>query len=156
DTGAVERMAKAAVRSIYNEAASCEDKDLREKIATHAHKSEADPRIKAMIAQAKTELEIVVKYAALDNDPWLLNVRNGTLDLSTGELRPHRREDLITKLVPVEFYPEVTCPTWLSFLERVTAGNQALIRFIQKAVGYCLTGSTREQVFFILYGVGAN
>ena len=156
ETGAIDRLAKATVRLIYNEAASCEDKDLREKIASHAHKSESDARIKAMIELARTEPEIVVRHAQLDFDPWRLNVANGTLDLRTGELQPHRREDLITKIIPIDFYPEATCPTWLSFLDRVMAANQALIRFIQKCVGYSLTGSNREQIFFILYGVGAN
>jgi putative DNA primase/helicase len=56
---------------------------------------------------------------ALDGDPWLLNVENGTLDLRTGELRDHEREDLITKLAPVEFDPEAEAPTWDAFIERV-------------------------------------
>jgi putative DNA primase/helicase len=154
--GAVERFAKSTVRAIYNEAAAADDKDLREKIATHAHRSENDARIKAMIALARTEGEVIVRQSELDADPWLLNVENGTLDLRTAELRLHRREDLLTKKIPIVFDPEATCPTWLVFLERVTAGNRDSIRFIQKAVGYSLAGSTREQVFFILYGTGAN
>lgn len=155
-TGAVERFAKATTRTIYHEAAATDDKDLREKIATHAHRSENDARIKAMIALARTEAEVIVKQSELDADPWLLNVENGTLNLKTGELLPHRREDLLTKKIPIEFDPAATCPRWLCFLERVTAGNQDLIRFIQKAIGYSLSGSTREQVFFILHGTGAN
>ncbi len=155
-TGAVERLAKQTVRNIYFEAAATDDKDLREKIAQHAHRSESDARLKAMIALARTEAEVIVKQSELDADPWLLNVANGTLNLKTGELLPHRREDLLTKRIPIEFDPEATCPKWLCFLERVTAGNHDLIRFIQKAVGYSLTGSTREQVFFILHGTGAN
>jgi putative DNA primase/helicase len=104
-------LAKATVRAIYNEAAATEDKDLREKIASHAHKSESEPRIKALTTLARTEAEVIVKQSELDADPWLLNVANGTLDLKTGELRAHRREDLLTKIIPFEFYPDAVCPT---------------------------------------------
>ena len=156
DTGAVERFAKAAVRGIYNEAGACDDKDLRERIASHAYKSESDSRIKSMITLAKTEPEVVVRLDELDRDPWLLNLNNGTLDLSTGELKPHSRKNLITKLIPIDYYPDAVCPTWLGFLERITDGNTELIRFLQKAIGYSLTAITREQCFFILYGNGAN
>ena len=69
---------------------------------------------------------------------------------------PHRREDMITKLVPVEYNPQSTCPLWLEFLDRVMAGNWPLIDFLARAVGYTLTGLTTEQVLFFCYGLGAN
>ena len=154
--GAVERFAKATVRNIYAEAAQCDDKDIREKIAAHAHRSESDARIKAMVALAKSELEIVVKHDDLDRAPWLLNVANGTLNLETGELQPHSGGDLITRLIPIDYHPGAASPTWLRFLERVAGADGELITFLQKAVGYSLTGSMREQCFFILYGAGLN
>ncbi len=156
ETGAVERLAKATVRSIYQEAAACDDKEIREKIAKHAYRSENDARIKAMIALAQTEAEIVIKHDDLDRDPWLLNVGNGTLNLKTGELQPHSRGDLITRLISIDYGFEAACPLWLSFLRRVIGSDYALMRFLQKAAGYSLTGSTREQCLFILYGTGAN
>ena len=156
DIGAVGRYAKDAVRAIYIEAADCLDKDMAERIATHATRSQSDSKIRAMIAQAKTEIEIVVRHEELDRDLWLLNALNGTLNLKTGELQPHKREDLITRLVPAVYDPDAQCPTWLKFLDRITGGNPDLISFLQRAVGYCLTGSTREQCFFVLYGTGAN
>jgi len=156
ETGAVERLAKATVRSIYVEAAACDDKDVRERIASHAHRSESDARIKAMVALARTEAEIVLKHDDLDRDPWLLNVRNGTLNLKTGELQPHNRNDLISRLISIDYSEVAACPRWLSFLERVTLGDDELINFLQKVVGYSLTGLTGEQVLLILYGLGAN
>lgn len=81
---------------------------------------------------------------------------NGTVDLRTGELRPHRREDLITRLAPVEYDPDAEAPLWEAFLRRIMDGNEDLIRFLQRAVGYSLTGDTSEQCFFLLYGTGAN
>jgi putative DNA primase/helicase len=156
DTGAVDRCAKKTVRSIYGEAENCPDKDRREALASWAHKSESDVRIKAMISLARTEAEVIVRHERLDRDPWLLNVGNGTLNLKTGELRQHRWQDLITKITPIDLHRGVDCPRWKSFLERVTDGNNDLIRYLQKAVGYSCTGSTREQRFFMPYGTGAN
>lgn len=89
-----------------------------------------------------------------DSDPWLLNTPTGTVDLLTGDLRRHRREDYITKVTAAG--PGGSCPLWLSLLERVTNGDSDLQSFLQRMVGYALTGSTREQALFFLYGTGAN
>src|SRR4029450_10931552 len=72
----------------------------------------------------------------LDRDRFLLNVLNGTLDLRTGELRPHRREGLLTKLAPVTYDPLAACPLWRRFLERIMGGNPGLITYLQRVVGY--------------------
>src|SRR5262249_31316671 len=60
------------------------------------------------------------------------------------------------KLAPINYDPAATCPTWEAFLERIMATNESLLGFLQRAVGYSLTGSTRERVTFFLYGTGAN
>jgi len=78
------------------------------------------------------------------------------LDLKDIALREHSQEDLITKLAPVDYDPGARCPLWDDFLVVVTQSNEDLIRFIQKAIGYSLTGDISEQVLFILYGTGAN
>ena len=97
-----------------------------------------------------------VTPSELDADLWLLNCRNGTVDLRTGKLLPHHPENLCTKQVPVVFDQQAKCPTWLAFLLRVMADNRALVQFLQRAIGYSLTGSTVEQVLFFFYGTGAN
>jgi putative DNA primase/helicase len=155
ETGAINRCAKNTVQSIYNEAANITD-ESRTARAKHALKSEADARLTAMVSLARSELTIPVRPNDLDTDPWLLNVLNGTVDLRTGELRPHRREDHLTKLAPVEYDADATCPVWDGFLNRIMDGNETLIRFLQRAVGYSLTGDTREQVILIPYGTGDN
>jgi putative DNA primase/helicase len=94
-----------------------------------------------MIASARSEPGIPILPDALDQDPWSFNALNGTVDLQTGELRPHRREDLITKLAPVQYDPDADCPTWWEFLKRIFDGNFTLIEFLQKATGYALTGT---------------
>ena len=109
-----------------------------------------------MLDLTESEPQIPVLPDQLDADPWLLNVVNGTLDLRTGELRPQRRLDLLTKMAPVIYDPGALCPTWEAFLWRIMGGNQDLIDFLQRAIGYSLTGDTTEQCLFVLHGTGAN
>ena len=153
DAGQVHRLAKETVRSIYREASDEEDEDRRKALAKHARNSESETRIRAMVELAKSE--IPVSPDSLDADPLLLNVANGTIDLRTGALREHRREDLITKLAPVEYYPGIAAPTWRAFLERVLPGEE-LQGFVRRAAGYSATGDTSEQCMFIHHGPGAN
>jgi len=109
-----------------------------------------------MVNLAQSEPGIAITESNLDTDPWLLNVSNGTIDLKTGTLRTHSRDDLITKLVPVPYKPTATCPAWDAFLNEVMGADQDKIRFLQKSIGYSLTGVTHEQVLFMFHGSGAN
>ncbi len=154
--GDVARLAKATVRSIYAEAAAAEDEATRKAIAKHAVRSEGAARLEAMVTLAQSESGIPVDPDELDRHPWLLNVRNGTVDLRNGELLPHNRAHLMTKVAPVDFDPAASCPTFDAFLTRIMDGNEGLIRFIQRAAGYALTGDTSERVLFILHGEGRN
>jgi putative DNA primase/helicase len=155
DTGEVQRRAKETVKSIYDEASGSSEEERRKALARHAAQSESETKRRSMIAAAQSEDGVAVRPEELDTDLWLLNCLNGTIDLRTGNLRPHQREDLITKLCPVEFKPQADCSLWLRFLKQILE-NEDLISFVQKAIGYSLTGLTQEQCFFILYGLGAN
>jgi putative DNA primase/helicase len=121
-----------------------------------ALKSEAAPRLNATIALAESEPGIPVLPHELDANPWLLNCLNGTIELRRGTPREHRREDLLTKLCSVEYDAQATCPQWITFLNDVIAGNQTLMGYLQRAIGYSLTGSVEEQCLFFLYGTGQN
>lgn len=101
ETGEVDRLAKAVVAGIYAEAGYEQDRARREELAKHAVRSESVRALQAMITLAQTEAGIPVLPEQLDRDPWLLNVANGTLALKTGTLRPHYRDDLITKQMRV-------------------------------------------------------
>jgi len=96
ELGEILSRAKETVRLIYQEAQNAQDDERRQAIARHAAKSEGKERINAMVALGQSERVIVVSADALDRNPYLLNVRNGTLDLTSGELRAARRDDLIT------------------------------------------------------------
>lgn len=152
ETGEIHRRAKQTVAGIYREASEAGEK-RREDLAKHAMRSEAESRIQAMISLAKSEVPIMPP--ALDASPWLLNANNGTVNLRTGELQDHRREDLITKIAPVEYDPEAEAPTWAATLERVIP-QPAVRAFFKKLCGYAISGDVSEHVLPVLYGTGAN
>jgi putative DNA primase/helicase len=110
-------------------------------IAAVERLARSDPRLAATVDQ-------------WDRDPWLLNTPAGTIELQTGRMREHRREDYITKITAVG--PGGDCPLWRTFLSRVTAGNSELAAFIQRMLGYSLTGSTQDHALFFCHGGGAN
>lgn len=153
-SGQVFRLARDLVRTLAAMAERGEAGAGGKALLDHALQTERAARFNAMVALSTHMLHLGVDQ--LDQEPWLLNVKNGTLDLRSGLLRPHRREDWLTKLSPVAFDPAATCPRWEAFLARIMDGNDNLIRFLQRAVGYTLTGMTGEQALFFLYGVGAN
>jgi putative DNA primase/helicase len=145
-----------------------------EAVLRWALKSESTPRLDAMVKSAISEPGIALDHSQLDAQPWLLNCRNGTIDLCTGILRPHRRQDLLTKQLPVVYDARATCPLWHRFLWRIMGGPrpdedglaqgllerheraERLIGFLQRAIGYTLTGVIRDHLLLFLYGTGAN
>lgn len=91
-----------------------------------------------------------------DTDLWLLGVRNGVIDLRTGRLRPGEPDDRITRVSPVAYDPGASTARWSQFILDICNGDTDLAAFLQRSVGYALTGDTSEQCFWILYGTGAN
>jgi putative DNA primase/helicase len=153
----VMRRAQATVRKMFEKAGRIEDSKLREDAWKHARQSEKHSRLIAMVALAATLEGIAIVPETTDADPWLLNVENGTIDLRTGELSQHRREDLLTKLAPVRYDPDDPCPVWESFQRRIMGGDLELIATKQRAVGYALTGNAIEKrSLFIYRGDGNN
>jgi P4 family phage/plasmid primase-like protien len=132
------------------------ERKLVKALLNHALKWEDARAIARSLELARSEPGIPVLPEHLDCDPFLLNVENGTLDLRTGELWPHRQDHLLTKLAPVTYDPGATCPLWLKFLGRVMDGNADLVTYLQRVVGYALTGDVSEQVLFFFHGAGAN
>lgn len=155
-SGEVSRRMVDTVRSIYTEARECEDRELRDAIGDHARKSENNHQVRAAMELAQSLPGVSIHPADMDADPWRLNLLNGTLDLQTGKLLSHRREDYQSKRTEIIFDEAACCPTWLAFLHKIMEGSKDLIDFLQLAVGYSLTGSVREKCFFFLHGSGDN
>lgn len=100
---------------------------------------------------------LVVRAAELDAQPWLFNVKNGTVDLRTGELHFHERTDLLTQCSMVDYERDAICPTWNAFLHRAMRGNDSMVQFLQRLVGYTLTGTTQEHILVFHHGnTGSN
>lgn len=110
--------------------------------------------IKNMLELVKAQLP--VKHGAFNQQPFSLNLKNGTLNLASTELTKHSAKDLIDKIAPVTYNRNAKCPLWLNFLKQTFQNNEELIKFIQRAVGYSITGDTSEQVMFLLVGDGKN
>ena len=155
-TDEVERLAGRTVRGMYEAAGRIDDDVRRRRLAAFAVTSESRKRLGDMVALARSLPEVRIQADLLDADPWLLNVVNGTVNLRTGERRTHDRADLLTKCCPVAYEPGATAPRWLAFIERILAADAELIRFLQRAVGYSLSGDTSERVLFVLHGTGCN
>jgi putative DNA primase/helicase len=108
-------------------------------------------RITAAMREAQPHLVVTVDQ--LDCDPYLVNFQNGTVDLRTGEMRRHAPGDLITKIVPHEYQVDAECPRFLDFVRQMLPGLQD---YLQKALGYSLTGVTSEKAVFVCHGSGNN
>jgi putative DNA primase/helicase len=154
--GEVYRLAKDAARARYLAAVGIGDLELRKKVSEFAVRSESRQKLEACLALAQNEHPIADSGMNWDTDSYLLGVANGVLDLRTGNLRPGRPEDRLTMRVPVDYDPTAESPRWDQFLHQVFQCDWELIGFVQRAVGYSLTGSVREQVLFLCNGSGAN
>ena len=154
ETGEPQRAAKSVSAELVRRAAELEGED-RKAAVKWALASQADGRIQAMLRLAESEPEIALPPTALDADPYLIGVGNGTLDLRTGELRDAAPDDLISLGTEVPFDPDAACPRWERFLLEVF-GDQELIGLMRRHAGYCLTGDVLEHVLFVFHGTGRN
>jgi putative DNA primase/helicase len=130
--------------------------ETNEEDITWALGSESVSRRQAILKSAQSIRSLATTSADYDRDPFLLTVGNGTLNLTTGKLQPFRANDLITHATDVIYNEDASAPRWQQFLTEIFADDREVIQFVQKAVGYSLTGDTREQCLFILWGNGAN
>jgi putative DNA primase/helicase len=119
-----------------------------------AKRSQSKERLTAMIELARGRL--AVRADDFDRDPLLLNCNNGTIDFRRGVFRQHSPYDLITALIPIDYDLTSQCPTFLKFMDEVFAPHPELIPFIQRAIGYSLTGSVCEECLFLLVGTHRN
>jgi putative DNA primase/helicase len=156
DDGEVMRRARQVAKHLLTEAASVEDPDERKRAVSHALKSDNAPRLRAMIEIAQSEPSLIVKAELLDADPMLLTCANGTIDLRTGELRDHDPADLITQMTGVAYDATATATHFDQFIAEVFGADRDLIEFVQRFIGYCLTGDTREHVLAVFHGTGCN
>ena len=103
-----------------------------------------------LIADVKNE--IAVDHEQFDRDPYLLNLQNGTFNLNTFELQPHRSSDMLTMVAAASYDPNAECPRFLQFIDEVTLNRTEIKRYLQKACGYLLSGKNESHCMFFFYG----
>lgn len=150
----VTTLAVKAIKSLFAEAQECTDRNKAQTLSAWASKSLADYKIKGMLNLAQAIAPITPEQ--LDTHNMLLNVKNGTIDLTTGKLLDHNPDLYLSKIAPVKYDPTAKCPLWLKFLDIIMNGRQEMVNYLQKVAGYTLTGRMDEQCMFILYGDGSN
>lgn len=154
-TGGAMRIALNVVGELYSMAAEADSKDERAAISSWAKQTDSRKGLTNMLALAANRSKLALTADDLDQDPWLLGAGAVTIDLKTGIPRDSSQTDLITKSIGPGYDVAASCPLWLAFLIR-TFPDEEVRAYVKRAVGYCLTGSMVEQIFFFCYGMGAN
>ncbi|MBL8828896.1 MAG: hypothetical protein JNM18_18090 [Planctomycetaceae bacterium] len=153
----VEALAKQCVDALWDsftEVMRDVDHTTRSAIQKYITGSNSARGIRDALTVAKSDLAITVEQ--LDRDPWLFNCANGTLDLKSNKLRAHDRRDFITKVCDVPYSDDAQCPRWRAFVREIFDGDTELVSYVQRLVGYTLTGCQREHLLPICHGNGCN
>jgi putative DNA primase/helicase len=150
----VTERAKRVAKKLFRLLPTVEGKDDREALFKWAVSSESSGRIAAMVRLARGIEGVIVEHEELDADPLALNVTNGTIDLATGELRPHNPADLCTKQVAVAYDPDATAPLWEACLKQWQPDAE-MRDYLQLEAGAGATGKPTETLS-MHFGPGAN
>jgi len=149
-------LGKDTADHMIRDAARINSTGPKDSLLVWARKSLNRSRIHNAIELARSIPEVRTSVEQLDREPWLLNVQNGTLNLKTGELRPHRKDDYLTHILGIEYNPDAQAPRWEQFIEEITEGNENLAKVLQYVVGSALAGVQRDHKLVLFYGDGAN
>jgi P4 family phage/plasmid primase-like protien len=155
------KLARKFAKQLWRDChAIAEDNSVPNNVASVArkfvHAANKREGIKAFIELAKADHRVMILHDDLNANGDLLNVSNGTVDLSTGELREHQRSDLLTQIANTSYGETAGCPRWENAIDLIFAGDGELIRYVQQVLGYSLVGSGGEHILPIAYGSGCN
>lgn len=153
-TGMINKLVDDLLPRLKQELAYCVDDDQEKAFNKHLKYTRSNKGKTAMIKEVQHRVSILP--SDFDQDIWSLNTQSGILDLKQGTLSEHSYAQFMSKITNTEYSDKMDCPRWRQFLDDIFDGDQALIQYIQKAVGYSLTGSTQEQCMFICVGNGRN
>lgn len=155
-TGRVFAMTEDVIQSIRLEAEQIGDGDDRDRLAGFAVRSSSVPARQAMMIAGAVHPPIAITSDQLDANPLLLGTQNGVYDMNELVFRPGEIDDLITRQVAVAYDKDAEAPRWLAHVEHITAGKKHVAEYLQKAMGYSLTGLVSEQAFWFLHGPGGT
>jgi putative DNA primase/helicase len=140
-------LAEETIRKLFESASAIDDEEVAEAVRKHARASESLNKLTAMRTLSSTQPGIPIRLNELDAQDYLVNLNNGTLDLRTKTLHPHDRKELISRLIPLDYDPNLKSELWERTLGLIL--KPEAVSFMQRLLGYCLTGSTKEQKMFI-------
>ena len=149
-------MAIEAAKERFKFAGSINDSVLKKSEANFAIRCESKQKLDAVLNIAQSLPPIATVPKQWDTHNHILQFENGMYDLDALELKQGVPDLMISQSTRIKFDPEAQCPRWELFLEEIMQGNYELVQFLKRSIGYCLTGDTIEQKFFMLYGAGAN
>lgn len=155
NTGEVKRLTDSVVYEMKEEAQRIQDEDLQKKMMRNVQRAFSSSGKEAMIREATHKDGIPCLNDDFDRDKALLNTQDGVLNLKNNELIDHNPDYFMSKITNTGVSNEPP-KLWLKFLDEIMEGDQEMIEFIQRAVGYSITGSVTERVIFFCYGTGAN
>jgi putative DNA primase/helicase len=150
--GVMMRYARVVAKDIQHEALDIEDLDKRKFALGKALACESCARLESMVKLCQSEEGVCIEVNNLNTNIMLFNVQNGTLNLVTGKLQGHSELDLISNISPIKYDKDAKCPVFLNFLTTIMGENTEIIKYIQKLMGYCLTGDTMEKGFYVFHG----
>lgn len=157
NTGEIKKLADEIINDIKKEAFMEKDEDKQQELLKWASRTASSKGKEAMVKETQHIDGIPILMEELDCYTDYLNCQNGIINLRTGELLPHDSNFMMSRISYAEYDNSGKQPKmWLSFLNDVTNGDKELQEYLQKCVGYSLTGSIREQCAFFLYGLGNN
>jgi putative DNA primase/helicase len=153
--GEIMRRAMQIPKILEAEASAIQDSGLHKKAMMAAIMSGNEERLTKMVKLARSFPEVDKSEMVFDQNPWLIGVQNGVIDLKTQGFRDARLEDYVLRKMNVEYDPDATCQAWTDALE-TSLPNPDVRGFVHRAVGYSITGKVSEQVWFMMYGHGQN
>ncbi|MDA8798028.1 phage/plasmid primase, P4 family [Alphaproteobacteria bacterium] len=149
-------LARETIVTIETEADEANSPGDKRKLQDWAEGSQSNARINAMIHMASKNEALVVNMNDFDSDESKINCRNGLIDLTNGQLKQRTSKDLVSNIINIDYTRDAKAPTFEAFVQQIFKNNAELVGWVQRALGYTLTGSRREQVLFMGIGSGAN
>lgn len=157
DVGEIKKLADLICEDIKRDAVMEQEEKTQADLLKWSSRTASSKGKEAMIKEAQHLGDIPISPEAMDSYTDYLNCQSGIIKLATGELLPHDSSFLMSKIVYSEYDTTGKKPEkWLAFLDDVTGGDKQLQDYIQKCIGYSLSGSTEEQCAYFLYGMGNN
>jgi len=149
------QAAKATVECIYHEGSNADPNEVM-KLRQWAQVSQSKARMQAMLDLASKQQKMLVQLKDFDCHDLAVNTQSGLFFCNSGRVIPHKMTPMVTKITKASFNRDAQCPRFLQFLDEIFGGDQELITWMQRALGYSILGKTDEQCLFIAYGTGAN